>query len=64
MKCVSQGWLGGEENSRLQVATTEPKSLYISDVVCHFYGTEYDIWADFGQDGNTEKKIGLIMNNF
>ena len=25
----------------------------------HFYGTEYDIWADIGPVGNTEKKIGL-----
>jgi hypothetical protein len=21
----------------------------------HFYGTEYEIWADFGPVGNTEK---------
>ena len=24
----------------------------------HFYRTEYDIWADFGPVGNSEKKIG------
>ena len=24
----------------------------------HFYGTEYEIWADFGPVGNTEKKFG------
>ena len=24
----------------------------------HFYGTEYEIWADFGPVGNTEKKMG------
>ena len=24
----------------------------------HFYGTEHEIWADFGPVGNTEKKIG------
>ena len=24
----------------------------------HFYGTEYEIWADFGPVGNTEKKDG------
>ena len=23
----------------------------------HFYGTEYEIWADFGLVGNTEKKV-------
>ena len=29
------------------------------------YGTEYEIWADFGQVGNTEKKsFGLIISNF
>ena len=34
-----------------------PKSLYRSRVGCHFYGTKYDIWADFGLVGITEKKI-------
>jgi hypothetical protein len=28
------------------------KSLYISHVVSHFYGTEYDIWAGFGPVGD------------
>ena len=23
----------------------------------HFYGTEYEIWADFGPVGNTEKNV-------
>ena len=32
------------------------KSLYRSRAGNHFYGTEYDIWADFGPVGNTEKK--------
>ena len=28
----------------------------------HFYGTEYELWADFGPVGNTEKKsFGTIM---
>ena len=31
------------------------KSLYRSRAGNHFYGTEYDIWADFGPVGNTEK---------
>ena len=29
-----------------------------------FYGTENDIWADFGTVGNTEKKNRPIMSNF
>ena len=32
------------------------KSLYRSPEGSHFYGTEYEIWADFGPVGNTEKK--------
>ena len=53
LKCASQGWLGGEENSRLQVATTEPKSLFISHVVSKFYGTKDDVWAGFRPVGST-----------
>ena len=34
-----------------------PKSLYISRAVSNFYGTEIKIWAGFGADGNTERKI-------
>ena len=33
------------------------KSLYRSRAGSHFCGTEYEIWADFGPVGNTEKKI-------
>ena len=33
-----------------------PKSLCRSRAGNHFYGTEYDIWADFWPVGNTEKK--------
>ena len=36
------------------------KSLYMSPAMSHFYGTECEIWADFGPVGNTEK-IGPIM---
>ena len=38
------------------------KSLYRSRAGNHFY----DIWADFGPVGNTEKKtsFGPIMSNF
>ena len=35
-----------------------PKSLLKSRVGSHFYGTEYEIWADFRPVGNTEKKMG------
>ena len=34
------------------------QSLYISNVVSNFYGTEIEIWAGFGPVGSTEKKIG------
>ena len=40
------------------------QSLYRSRAGSYFYGTEYDIWADFGPVGSTEKKVGLIMSNF
>ena len=40
------------------------KSLYISNAVSNFYGTGIEIWAGFGQVGNTEKKIWAIMSNF
>jgi hypothetical protein len=30
------------------------KSLQISRLVSHFYGTEYEIWAGFGPVGSTE----------
>ena len=32
------------------------KVIYRSRAGSHFYGTEYDIWADFGPVGNAEKK--------
>ena len=43
-----------------------PKSLYRSHTGSHLYGTEYEIWADFGPVGNTEKKKdwGPIISNF
>ena len=31
----------------------QPKSLYISPELSHFYGTEYEIWAGFGPVGST-----------
>ena len=37
------------------VSEVRPKSIYRSCGGSHFYGTEYEIWADFGPVGNTEK---------
>ena len=45
------------------VEDLKAKSLYRSCAGSHFYGTEYEIWADFGPIGNTEKN-GSIMSNF
>ena len=43
----------------------EAKSLYISRSGSHFYETEYEIWADLGLVGNTEKNNwGPFMSNF
>ena len=39
---------------------TYSKSLYVSRVVCNFYGTEIEILAGFGPVGNTEKKLGRL----
>ena len=39
------------------------KSFYIIRTGSHFYGTEYEIWADFGPVENNEKKLS-IMSNF
>ena len=41
-----------------------PESLYRSHKGSHFYGTEYETWADFGPVGNSEKQLGPIMSNF
>ena len=35
--------------------------LYRSHAGRHSYGTENEIWAAFGQVGNTEKKIGCRL---
>ena len=37
------------------VVESKPKSLYRSRAGSHFYRTKYEIWADFGLVGNTEK---------
>ena len=39
------------------LAFIQSKSLYKSRAGRNFYGKEYEIWADFGPVGNTEKNI-------
>ena len=50
------------QNKKMSVCITvlyiKPKSLYRSCKGKYFYGTEYEIWADFGPVGSTEKKLG------
>ena len=43
-----------------EVLVVLPKSLYISQPARNFYGTEIEIWDDFGPVGITEKKFWLI----
>ena len=38
--------------------------LYRSRAWRLFFGTEYEIWADFGLVGSTEKKIGVDYEQF
>ena len=40
------------------------KWLHGSRAGRHFYGTENEIWACFGPDGNTEKNGGLSSATF
>ena len=42
----------------ISIVQPPPKSLYRRRARHHFYGTEYEIWADFEQVGNTEKRFG------
>ena len=39
-------------------------SLYISRTVSNFYGTGIEIWAGFGPDENTDKKMGRLWATF
>ena len=41
----------------VETINMQSKSLYRSRVKNHLYGTEYEIWADFGQVANPEKKV-------
>ena len=34
--------------------SVEPKSLYLSPAMSHFYGMEYDIWTAFEPVGSNE----------
>ena len=45
-----------EVKVRRKLKNFEAKSVYRSHKRSHFYGREYEIWADFGPIGNTEKK--------
>ena len=40
-----------QNDRKLTVALFFSKPLYISRGESHFYGTEYEIWADFGPVG-------------
>ena len=40
------------------------KSSYISHAESNFYGAEIEIWAVFGPDGNTVKKLWPIISDF
>ena len=44
------------EQLAVQFKHVRPKSLYRSRAGSHFFGIEYEIWADFGLVVNTEKK--------
>ena len=54
----------GDYTVPIILAYTYPKSLYRSRAGSHFFGTESEIWADFGLVGSTEKILGPIMSNF
>ena len=43
---------------------SKAKSLYRSCAGSNSYGTEYDIWADFGLVGNNEKRFGADYEQF
>jgi hypothetical protein len=51
-------------NNRTQILYIQPKLVYRSRAGSHFYGTEYEIWDDFGLVGNTEKKFMLLLRVF
>ena len=55
---TTQGLLTVFEEKDYFGIDSKAKSLYRSCTGSHFYGTEYEIWADFGLDGNTEKTMG------
>ena len=52
------------QRSYKNIFCMQPKLLYRSRTRRYFYGTEYEIQAEFGLAGNTEKKMGPIMSNF
>ena len=50
----------------LHITLGRTQSLYRSRIGSHFYGKtiRFQIWADFGPVGNTEKKLGPILSYF
>ena len=48
--------LGLREQSSQSINRVYAKSLYSSCAESHFCGPEYEIWADFGPVGKTEKE--------
>ena len=50
---VDKGANHSDQSHFIEVATGSP-----------FYGTEYEIWQDFGQVGNTEKNGGCKVGYF
>ena len=51
-ECVN--FLGSASNMSPRRQMFQPKSLYISRAVRHFYETEYEIWAGLGPVDSTE----------
>ena len=48
----------------VETINMQSKSLYRSRAGSHSYGTECEIWADFGPVDSTKKSLGPIMSNF
>ena len=53
-----------QNDRKLTVALFFSKPLYTSRGESHFYGTEYEIWADFWSVDNTKKNWVPILINF
>ena len=49
-------WKDGELVKNVNKTHEQSHYIYRSRAGSHFYGTEYEIWADFGPVGNIKKK--------